>query len=151
MAVDVTYSLFNSCTMWLKNGVSDDDIIKVSEIKSIYRKFKRMQKVKRDTSEVIVALDDDETAAISCCLKKGKIIVWRPVLIRKYNVNRQKIAVLAYVCATREGIFCYPAADIRKLLLEEGDKVTMLNSWQEDQRVSREQISEMIEAWKKSD
>ena len=149
MAVDITPSFTEGNVMYLKEGVSDDDIIKVSEIKGLYRKLKRIKKEQHDTSETVMLLDDDETAVISCCLKKGKIIVWRPVLIRKYNVNMQKVAILAYLCATREGIFCYPAVDIRELLLKEGDKVAVLNSWKEDRRISREQISEMIEAWKK--
>lgn len=149
MAVDVTYSLFNDCTMWLKDGVSEDSIIKVAETKNIFRKFKRAKKVQRNVSDIILELDDDETAVVSCCFKKGKIIVWRPVLIRTYDINRQRVAILAYVCATREGVFCYPAADIKKLLLEEGDTVAVLDSWKEDQRISREQISEMIETWKR--
>lgn len=150
MAIDVTYSLQDNNTLWLKEGVSSDEIIKVSEIKGLFRKFKRAKKVQRDTSEIIMALDDDETAVISCCLKKGKVIVWHPVLIRKYDINMQKTATLAYICATREGIFCYPSVNIRELLLKEGDKTTVLESWKEDQRASREQISEMVEAWKKS-
>lgn len=147
MAVNIT-QYFSDNSLLLKEGVSEKDIIQIAKLKGVYRHLKRIKRVWRETADIILLLDEDETAVISCCLQNGKLIVWRPVLIKKYDTALRATAVLSYLCVKREGVFCYPAADIREILLRENEKVPFFVTWKEEQETSKRQISEMIQRFK---
>lgn len=147
MAVDVIPCVSDN-SLLLKEGVSEEDIIQIAELKGVYRRLKKIKRVWRETADIILLLDEEETAVISCCLQNGKLIVWRPVLVRKYDTALRAAAVLSYLCVKREGVFCYPAADIRDILLQEDDKVPFLVNWKEEQETSKRQISEMVQKFK---
>lgn len=147
MTIDVTPCVSDN-SLLLKEGVSEKDVIQIAELKGVYRRLKRIKRVWRDTADIIFHLDEEDTAVISCCLQNGKLIVWRPVLVRKYDTVLHATAVLSYLCVKREGIFCYPAADIREILLQENDKVPFLATWKEEQEISKKQISEMVQKFK---
>lgn len=126
----------------------EGSIAQLLNTKSLYRAFKKYKQVTRKKDDIIFELDDDESALISCVLKRGSIFVWSPTILHSRSVVGANKINFAYLCVLKSGLWIYPDKDIREILLQEGDRVTMLDTWEEDQQASRESITEMIEMYK---
>lgn len=146
----VAHITFNKDKNWftIKEGVKADDIIEIAKTKVVFRNLKRVKKTYRQLSDIMLCLDEDETAVVSCCLQKSKLIVWHITVIRTPIDEHTSRADLAYICVNREGVYCYPPEKIRELLKKENEKIPVLHSWKEDQEMCKHYLDQMIQSYK---
>ena len=133
----------------LKEGITQDDVATIAETKAVFRHLKRQKKTYRLLTDILLQLEEDETAVISCCLKRSKFIVWHLCFVRPPLVDiRDGRTWFGYLCVDRNGVYYYPEEKLRQVLLKEGDKVAVLASWKDDQRICREALADMIKSYK---
>jgi len=132
-----------------KELYNKDSPTRLVETKGLYRKFKRYRQVTRKRDDIILELDDDESALISCVFQRNRLFVWSPTIMHSKDIVGASTVVFAYLCVLRDGLWLYPGDQVRDLLLQEGDTVSMLDTWEEDQQNSRESLLEMLELYKK--
>lgn len=133
---------------FVPSGYKEDTIMQLLDTKGLYRAFRKYKRVTRKRDDIIFELDDDESAVISCVFQRGTFYVWSPTILYRKNILGTGTIKFAYFCVLKNGLWIYPDKDIREILLQEGDTVSILDTWEEDQQASRESISEMIELYK---
>lgn len=126
----------------------EEKVVKLLDTKGLYRQFRKYKQVTRDKNDIIFELDDDEAALISCVFQRGHFFVWSPTILHSKDLIGGNKITFAYLCVLRDGLWMYPSKDLRNILLQEGDKIFVLDTWKDDQQQSRESLREMIELYK---
>lgn len=129
-------------------GYKEDTVAQLLKTKGLYRAFKKYRQTTRKRDDIIFELDDDESALISCVFRRGSFYVWSPTILHGKSVVGAPIIKFAYLCVLKDGLYVYPDKDVREILLQEGDRVSVLETWKEDQQISRDGLSEIIELYK---